>query len=230
MIDNNYKERPTRKWRPIHRSGIKVSRKRIYDRYTNDFFVKFEFRTDPVNGRGSTQNIRLTDLKEVDIIINNTKQSILTQKLLMKRIDYGSDNINSILLTKFLNRIEKDLGNKIREIKDECHKKKQDLKVLLTHNGSIFNFSQIFAQLTELNQNLLKLNKFIRLEGIDYDSSYQASTPAEYALQFKNTADYTNKTPENEVKNTSTSTCVVSTKNRATQVEKSIFRRMLHKW
>jgi len=246
MIDNNYKERSTRTWRPINRAGIKVSRKRIYDRYTNDYLVKCEFRTDPVNGRGSTQNIKLTDLKQVDIIIKNTKQSLLFQKLLMKRIDFGSDNVNSLLLTKFLNRIESDLGDKIKGIKNECHKKKQDLKVLLTHNGTIFNFSQIYAQLMELKQNLLKINKFIRLEGIDYDRSYQVSTPAEYALEFKNTVDYKNKTgnntnqnapekevksmstqTENEVKNTSTSTCVAVTKNKATQVEQSIFRTII---
>jgi len=89
------------------------------------------------------------------------------------------------------------------------------------HNGSIFNFSQILAQLTELNQNLLTLNKYIRLEGIGYDSSYKASTPEEYAFQFENSADLTNKKPEKEVKTASTSTCVVSTTNRATQVEKS---------
>lgn len=116
---------------------------------------------------------------------------------MQKRIDFGSDNVNSQLLTKFLSRIESDLGDKIREIENECLKKREDLKVLLSHNGTFFDFSQIKAQLEELKYSLLNINKFIRLEGEGYDKSYRLATPAEYALSFQNNND-----SKNEIKTT----------------------------
>ena len=112
---------------------------------------------------------------------------------------------------------------------------------MLSHNGTLFDFSQIKAQHEELKYNLLNINKFQKLKGIGYDKSYRVATPAQYALLFQNNNDSKNalnstnqsitkkqmKTvdtqTENYVTNASTSTCV-TTKNQETQVEKSIFR------